>query len=177
MTDDQSVAVAPAWVQSDANALGEWTRVVSSVPAERRGILALYCSIYGRLVHMLGTDEAHKVSALVGQFRTLAATLFGTGSQRHQPGKNPFADLKRARRAGAAVLYHVFFEEFGEWDAFFSPDGDLVAHWHCNDAMWRTEYMSDVVEYFDGYVITADINQRKEFKRTFAARLRADGNL
>lgn len=98
---------APSYLV-DPIALEEWQRVCvkrypDGVPDDVLGPLAIYCGIHGALAGAIktgSTDILIKLSPLVGQYRTLAAALFGRGSARPQPGKNPFAQLKdnRAKR-------------------------------------------------------------------------------
>lgn len=93
---------APTYL-SDPIAIEEWVRVcakyyaTNGVPDEVLGPLAIYCGIHGSLAGAIQARDIGilvKLAPLVGQYRTLAAALFGRGSARQQPGKNPFADLK-----------------------------------------------------------------------------------
>lgn len=102
------MSTAPAYL-SDPIAIEEWDRVCSKhysngeVPDDVAGPLAIYCGIHGSLAGAIKKGDIGilvKLAPLVGQYRTLAAALFGRGSTRQQPGKNPFADLK-GRKARA----------------------------------------------------------------------------
>lgn len=64
-------------------------------------------------------------------------------------------------------LYHVFTEDYGEWDVFFDGADNIVTYWHCNDANWRPEYMNPLVEYFSGRIneISSDSKEGKRLLR------------
>lgn len=59
-------------------------------------------------------------------------------------------------------VYHIFTEENGEMDWFFTEDGEVVAYWWCNDANWRGEYMGALVEFFGGSVSKAPFKLEKK---------------
>jgi hypothetical protein len=46
-------------------------------------------------------------------------------------------------------IYYVYDEgddEHGEIDGFFNEEGNLIHAWACNDAIWRPEYQTPLLE-------------------------------
>lgn len=100
MSDQPTIPTPPSWL-TDEKALEEWNRVGAAIPTERLGLLSVYCTVHARLLGLLEDPKtASRAASLIGQYRTLAAALFGNASRRAQPGKNPFAQLrdKKQRR-------------------------------------------------------------------------------
>ena len=50
------------------------------------------------------------------------------------------------------LIYSYFCEDFGEYDFFFDNKMNVITYWHCNDAHWRSDFMSDLIKYFGGRV-------------------------
>lgn len=40
------------------------------------------------------------------------------------------------------TIYHFYTEEYGENEAMFDDEFNLLGAWHCNDANWRSEYFN-----------------------------------
>lgn len=64
---------------------------------------------------------------------------------------------KKQAAPAPKVLYRAFFcgDDIGEADGFFEINNGKVKYvtgWFCNDAMWRGEYMDDLIEYFGGKI-------------------------
>jgi hypothetical protein len=65
--------------------------------------------------------------------------------------------LAKKQTPKVKVLYHAFFcgDVIGEADGFFEITKGKVKYvtgWFCNDAMWRGEYMTDLIEHFGGKI-------------------------
>jgi predicted DNA-binding WGR domain protein len=78
------------------------------------------------------------------------------------------------------VIYHTFFcdDNLGEADGFFEiNDGKLeyVTGWFCNDAHWRGEYMSDLLEHAGAEIKDLPDKHQAQASRLMAKAYGLDG--
>lgn len=72
-------------------------------------------------------------------------------------------------------VYFIFFEEWGEWDAFFEASGKLITYWHGNDGSWRDEYFSELIAYMGYETAQPTAKQYEKMKKVFAKELQSIG--
>jgi hypothetical protein len=92
-----------------------------------------------------------------------------------QESKMTKAATKKAKtpKAQTRVIYHKYFctDEIGESDGFFEVvNGKLeyVSGWFHNDAMWRPEYMSGLLEHLGVEVADLPAKYEKEAAKLFS---------
>ncbi len=72
-------------------------------------------------------------------------------------------------------IYHIFFEEYGEVDAFFTASGKLIDYWYGNDATWRHDYFAGLLQYMGYEVVFPTDKQRIKMVDVFKQELIASG--
>jgi len=55
---------------------------------------------------------------------------------------------------------HVYVEDPFECDFFFDENDECIAWWSCNDALWREEYMSGLLEAAGAKVVYAKLTPK-----------------